>query len=505
MSITSVLFFAFVAVSLIVYFLVPKRFQWWVLLADSLCFYFANSKPYTFLYLLVSVVTVYLATAYFERENAKHKKLVVSLTVIVNVGLLAVLKYTNLFINTVSYFIERKGGAPLLTVKWYASLAISFYTLQIVAYLLDNYWGVTKREKNPLKLLLFTGYFPLMISGPISSHNDLGQKLFEEHDFDYERVTSGMRRAAFGLAKKVIVADRLSVLVGLMFADPDTYSGIWVVIAALSFITQLYFDFSGCMDIVLGISKCFGIELVENFKAPFLSKTMQEFWQRWHITLGEWLKSYIMYPLLKTRTLSEMSVKLKKKLGKQGRKIPSYIAMLAVWFCMGLWHGNSWKYVIGEGLWFWFVIVTGQIMEPSFKKLKKAMHIKDDALWFKAFQVIRTLLLYSFGMIFFNAKSLEASFYMIGKLAKPSGVIAPLKVLYDEGFAAFGGFSALIAVVIFVAIQFFCDIRVYSGKDVQSLVTSKPLLVRWALYFILVLAIVTLGAFGQSSFIYFGF
>lgn len=505
MSITSVLFLAFVGVSLIIYFAVPKKFQWWVLLADSLVFYFANSKPYTFLYLFVSVVSVYCATAFFEHHQGWSKKLILVSTLVLNVGLLAVFKYTNLILNTVSFFRTRAGKAPVMTVQWYASLAISFYTLQIVAYLLDCYWGVTEREKNVLRLLLFTSYFPQMISGPISKHDELAPKLFSEHSFDYDRVTSGMRRAGFGIAKKVIVADRLSVPVGALFANPDTYSGIWVWVAAIMFITQLYFDFSGCMDIVLGVSKCFGIELTENFKAPFLSKNMQEFWQRWHITLGAWLKAYVMYPLLKTKALSEMAVKCKKKFGKQGKKITSYIAMIAVWFLMGLWHGNSWKYVIGEGLWFWLIIVLGQVFEPCFKSLKKLLHINDRAFWFKAFQVVRTLVLYSFGMIFFNAKSLGASFYMIKKMAVPAGIVAPLKVLYDEAFGPFGGFKGLVLVVLFIAIQFFCDLRVYGEKDVQSLITKRPLVVRWILYFALVLLIVWGGAFGQSSFIYFGF
>lgn len=498
---------AFVTVSLIVYFLVPKRFQWWVLLIDSLVFYFANSVAYTFAYLALSVASVYLATLYFDKKT-KGKKPVLILTIVLNVGMLAVLKYTNLVINTINFFGQRKGIAPIGTVQWYSSLAISFYTLQIVAYLLDCYWQVTKRETNPLKLLLFTGYFPLMISGPISSHSDLGVKLFEEHDFDYARVASGFRRIAWGVAKKVIVADRLAVVVGFLFADPDTYSGLWVLIAALMFIVQLYFDFSGCMDIVLGVSKCFGIELTENFKAPFLSKSMQEFWQRWHITLGAWLKSYVMYPLLKTEGLSNLGARLKKKFGKQGKKIPSYIAMLAVWFLMGLWHGNSWKYVIGEGLWFWFVIVMEQILEPSFAKLEKSMHISKDAGWLNALRVARTVLLYSFGMIFFNAESLEAALHMIGRMfswSGPQGFISALKTLYDEAFGAFGGIDALIVVVIMMGLQVFVDTRTYKDCDTQGLITKRPAAVRWMLYFALVLAIVLEGAFGQSSFIYFGF
>ncbi|MBO7600685.1 MAG: MBOAT family protein [Lachnospiraceae bacterium] len=504
MGITSVGFLAFTAVSIIIYYIVPKRFQWWVLLADSLIFYFLNSVAYTFVYLLVSVISVYFAALYFEKHD-KGKKPVLVLTIVLNAGLLAVLKYTNLAINTVSFIRERSGGEALKNVKWYASLAISFYTLQIIAYLLDNYWGVAEREKNPLKLLLFASYFPQMISGPISRHSELAPQFFKEHSFDYEKVTRGMRRCAFGIAKKVIVADRLAVFVSVLFSDPDTYSGIWAVIAAVLFVIQLYFDFSGCMDIVLGVSLSFGIELTENFKAPFLSRSIQEFWQRWHITLGAWLKAYIMYPILKTDAFSNMAAGCKKRFGKQGKKIPSYIAMLAVWFLMGLWHGNSWKYVVGEGLWFWLIIVLGQVFEPLFKKLKNALHIKEESVLFNTFRVVRTVLLYSFGMIFFNAKSLEASFYMISRMFVQSSFIGGLKSLYDEAFASFGGFDAFFAVLLMFALQIYADFKIYAGKDVQEAVTKRPLVLRWILYFALVLLIITEGAFGQSTFIYFGF
>lgn len=153
------------------------------------------------------------------------------------------------------------------TVEWCASLAISYYTLQIVAYLLDCYWGVTERESNPLKLLLFTSFFPLMVSGPISKHSMLAPQLFEEHRFDYDGFTTGVRRTAWGFAKVLIVANRLSVIVADMFGYPDIFSGLWVIISAITFLIQLYFNFSGCMDIVIGVSKCFGIELEEKLQS----------------------------------------------------------------------------------------------------------------------------------------------------------------------------------------------------------------------------------------------
>lgn len=230
--------------------------------------------------------------------------------------MLTVLKYTNLAIGTVNHFMKTNFSS----VTWLSPLAISYYTLQIVAYLLDCYWKVEKRENNPLKLLLFTSFFPLMISGPINRHNNLAPQLFEKHEFEYNRVASGIRRVAWGIAKKIVVADRLSMVVAYMFNRPEIYSGIWILIAAVTFAVELYFDFSGCMDIVIGISKCYGIILEENFKAPFMSRTIQEIWQRWHITLGGWFKSYIMYPILKSSVFVQLGERCKNKFGKSGKK-----------------------------------------------------------------------------------------------------------------------------------------------------------------------------------------
>lgn len=501
MEITSAGYIAFVAVSLFVYWHIAHKYQWYVLLIDSLIFYFQNARPYTIVYLLISVVTVYGATRYFEK-NGDRSKLVLIITLIVNIGMLVLLKYTNLFIDTINYI----GNREIPTVSWYASLAISFYTLQIVSYLLDCYWKVEPVEKNPLKLYLFTSFFPLMVSGPISSHSQLAPQLFQEHQFDYDRVTSALRRIAWGIAKKVVVADRLSVVVAYMFSNPDLFPGVWVLIAALLFVIELYFDFSGCMDIVIGVSKCFGIELVENFNSPFLSRSIQEIWQRWHITLGGWLKAYVMYPLLKSSALINLGEFCKKRFGKKhGKKIPSYIAMLVVWLLMGIWHGNSWKYVVGEGLWFWAVIVLGQILDPAFTKLKQFLHIRDENIIWKAFQVCRTLVLFSIGMIFFNAMDLQSAFYMIGKMFTDTHMMDSLHNLHMGVWREFGGRYAFLAMCIIGILQIFVDIKKYKNENPQEVMLHMPVLMRWILYTGFMYIIVLEGRFGKSAFIYFGF
>ena len=504
MVITSVKFLIFVAISLLIYWKLPTRFQWVLLLLDSLFFFFINSRPITFVYLIVAAFVTYGAALLFERtDDGKKKKFILVAAILVNAGILAVLKYTNLFIGTINFYAKEEVFAP---VHFYAPLAISFYTLQLLSYLLDAYWGSQKAEKNPLKVLLFTMYFPLMVSGPISRYRDLGKKLFEEHRFSYERVTAGIRRFAFGMAKKVVIADRLSIPVDHIFANPDLYKGLWVWVGALVYSMQLYFDFSGCMDMIMGISECFGITLTENFKAPFFSSTLQEFWQRWHATLGSWLNDYIFYPLMKTKALTNLSKRLKEKHGRKGLRYASYPALFVLWSVMGLWHGDSWKYICGEGWWYFLVIVTGMTFSHVFESWNKALHINKKSPVFKAFQMVRTYIFFSIGMLFFRADSLPVAIDLIKNSFTRTHLYEPIISLRSGGpWEEFGTWWGLIVVLVFVVLQFICDRRIYYGLPVQELVTKRPLVVRWIIYFALLFTIAGLGAYGRSSFIYFGF
>lgn len=502
MDITSFIFLAFVGISLFIYWLIPAKVQWLVLLADSLIFYFVTVKPYTFIYVAVSVLTVWGAALYFRKTDDKRKKrLVLALTVVLNVGILVALKYTNMFIGTFNYWT----GKSTATVNWISPLAISYYTLSLISYLVDCYGEAIEPEKNPLKLLLFTTYFPQMVSGPICRYSQTGTQLFEEHRFDYDRVLSGMRRTLWGLLKKVVVADHIAMIVNVMFDDPDLFSGPWVLIAACVFMVQLFFDFSGCMDIVTGVSKCFGIILPENFNVPFLSKSVQEFWgSRWHITLGAWLKDYVMYPISRTKLFKKTSKRLKNKLGKSGQKIPYYAAMFVVWTLMGIWHGSSWKYMIGEGWFFWIVIVAGQVFEPVSKKLKFALHIKEENFFWNAFQVTRTFILVSIGNIAFRADSLAQTYYMYKGAFVWNGIKEQLYAMKDR-VSGFGGVEALAVVCVIGLLQIICDFRQYAGKSNQEIVTKRPIVIRWMVYIIALFTVLIYSVSGDAAFIYFKF
>jgi D-alanyl-lipoteichoic acid acyltransferase DltB (MBOAT superfamily) len=448
-----------------------------------------------------------MACRYFENsKDSVKKKGALILTLILDIAFLCLLKYTNMFIGTFNYW----SGSDVATVNWIAPLAISYYTLQLVAYLLDCYWGNAKAFDNPLKLLLYTTYFPLMVSGPICRYSQIGESIFEEHRFDYDRVTSGMRRVLWGIAKKVIVADHLSIIVGIMFGDVDTFSGVWVLIAAMVFAVQLYFDFSGCIDIVLGVSKCFGIILPENFNAPFFSKSIQEIWRRWHITLGLWFKDYVMYPIQKSAIFIKLGDWSRAHFGKKrGKKIPAYLAMLILWLCIGLWHGSSWKYVIGQGLYFWIIIVGSQILEPVYKNVRNALHINADSTIWHGFQMVRTFILFAVGNIAFRAESLEQTFYMYRRIFAKSNFINALSKLRIGLSGKYSGkmifLESIIAVALICIIQISADYMTDKGKTPQKLVMNRKLIVRWAMYFGLIFIILSFQVLEDVEFIYFKF
>ena len=497
MSIISVEYIVFVAVLLLLYWNIPARFQWIVLLVASIIFYIFNAPIYTFVYIGISLVSVYFATSYFEK-GGDNKKLVLIATLFIIIGILAVLKYTNMFAGTIFMLLKLQYKE----INWIAPLAISFYTLKLVSYTLDCYWGgIHKNERNIFKLLLYTIYFPQMISGPISRFNELGIYMFEEHRFEYDRVVYGFKRIAWGMTKKLFVAAKLKLIVDTIFSDPIPFTGIWIWLGIALFVLELYADFSGCMDIIIGVSVCIGIELTENFNAPLLAGSVQEFWQRWHITLGGFLRDYLMNPLLKSRMFLDLGVFTKKVFGKQrGKKIPAYLAMLMVWLVMGIWHGSGWRYVLGLGLWFWLIIFLEQVISSFTKKLKKNKI-------YRIFCVFRTFLFICIGMTFFRAKSYLTAINMfkLGVMnTKNWGIVGLLKG-YEVGRVALGDVIGILLLTLMIMAMFIFELLIYNKKNPYKIVSRQRLAVRWGIYWVLVITIM-FNIFGtQTDFIYAGF
>lgn len=495
MSIISPEFFIFISVLLVVYWNIPGRFQWLLLLVASGIFYILNAPVFTLIYIGISVVTVYFATIYFEKRENKTGVLVGTLIIIL--GTLAVLKYTNLFVGTLFMILR----IPYTRINWVAPLAISFYTLQLVAYTLDCYWKVCRPEKNILKLLLYTIYFPQMVSGPISRYNELGKYLFEKHRFEYSRVTLGFKRIAWGMTKKLFIAAKLKLFADAIFNNPTHFTGTWIWLGIVLFVIELYADFSGCMDIIIGVSTCLGIEMTENFNAPLLSRSIQEFWQRWHITLGLFLRDYLMNSLLKSKIFVAFGTVTKKILGKKnGKKIPAYLAMFVVWMAMGIWHGSGWRYVFGQGLWFWLIIALEQIFSPLTRELRKKR-------LYNLFCLFRTFILFCIGMTFFRADSYLSAITMfkLGMTKTENWNIVRLIKDHGIGRVALGDVTGILLLMLTLLFLVVFEIVKYNGKNPYNFISNRTWSIRWGVYWILIITIVY-NMFGtQSNFIYAGF
>ena len=414
MSLTSFHFFCFFGVSLAVYYLAPRKYQWYVLLAFSAYFFLRSSDWTCGIYFVLNVA----ASSYSAWQCAKAKeqgrekaaKTMMLAGLAVNVAILAVLKYSHFAVYNWNILMSRLGsGWYLEEPSLSAPVGIRFYTLMSIGYILDVYWGMARPEKNPLKMALFTGYYPQMTSGPVSRFEEVKQQLFAGCGFRYENLALGLQRILWGLFKKLVLSSRAAVVPDVVYADPEAYTGLYVWAAAFLFMLQLYTDFSGCMDIVLGASQCYGIKLPENFRAPFFSRSVQEYWQRWHITLGEWLRSYILFPVLRSRGFGRMGKWLKLHVSKKAsRQLPSWLGMLIVWLLIGLWHGGAWKYILGMGLWFFGCIVAAQALEPLFIKLTGWCGIDRECFGYRFFQSVRVFFLVSVGNMFFRLGGMSA-------------------------------------------------------------------------------------------------
>lgn len=487
MSVTSFSFLCCFGIALILYYVLPKKVQWgFLLLISGLFFCSADDfQWYLIIYPMIAALSVYLAARYIDRtkEQEKKKRAALVCAVFLCILLLCVLKFFKL---------------GLLI-----PMGISFYTLTLLGYLYDVYYEIGTVEHNFFKLLLFGFYFPTLTSGPIMKYREMKERLYAPHKFDYRQVTFGIQRMIWGIFKKLALAERAALIANPIFDNYSQYSGIAICIGALAFTAQLYMDFSGLMDIVIGMSQCFGITLPENFNGPFLSRNISEYWRRWHMTLGGWLKEYLFYPLLRTRFFMNLPKKLKEKAGKKrAKQITTFLAMFILWFVIGYWHGGTMNYVIGSGLLQWFYIVTGELMEPLFIKWRAFFKITDKTRWFVWFQRLRTLILVTVGNVFFRCAEALDGAKMLSRTVKGTGL-----ELFSGGIWPFETGDMKDLVILLAGILLVSLVTWLNQKeDVRERVARCPLPIRWVVYYGLVFAAILFCCYGPgysaSEFIY---
>ena len=503
MTITSFRFLSLFALSIPIYYIIPKRMRWLALLGFSAAFFALSvPEPRTGVYLLVSALAAWACARLIEAARAKGRaggaKLALAAGILVNAGILAALKYNGFLIGN----YNRLTGSAVALPDWAVPMGVSFYSFALMGYLLDCYWGEVEAQKNPAKLCLYAGYYPILTSGPILSYRTMRQQLFEPHRFDYERVAFGMQRMLWGLFLKLVISGRLGTAVNAVYAEPEAYPGLFIWFAAGLFMLQLYTDFRGCMDIIAGASECYGVQLPENFRTPFFSRSVQEFWQRWHITLGGWMRDYVLYPVLHSRPWRWMSKKLRRQ-PKAIKQIPTYLGTLILWLMMGLWHGGAWKYVLGQGLWFWSCTVLAQVFEPLFKRALSLLRINTECFSWHLFQSLRVFFLISSGNIFFRAGSISAALHMmrLGLRFNPLAFFGGVGALFGEQSDLNIAACGLLVLLIVSALS--------EKKSVRERLAEQNLVFRWLVLLALLFAVLIFGMYGpefvSQDFIYKGF
>jgi len=525
---TNVYLLLFLPAALITYQIVPQKMRWKVLLGYSyLFFYLASGKLVIYLAgttLLTYYASVWMAwlkmqcrqelsgaekgnKAEIKNRYQKEERGVLLGGILILLAVLAYLKYCNFFIQNINDLLEKSGMQPFLELKvLLLPIGISFYTLQAIGYMADVYWDKIPAERHLGKLALFLGFFPQIMEGPICSYSNTADALWKCEPVKGENLSAGCTRILWGLFKKMVVADRLYVVVCEVFGHYEKYSGAIVAAAAVFYTIQLYMEFSGCMDIVIGSGRMFGICLPENFRQPFASESAAEFWRRWHMTLGVWFKAYVFYPVSVSRIVKRWNQYGRKHLGKYAAKLgTSALALFPVWLCNGIWHGARWSYLF-FGMYYFVILMAGIAVEPVRKKLIEMLRINDRALYFRIIRILKTWIIIFTGELFFRAEGLQEGRQMFYSIFQHFD----LQKLWDGTLLTMGldcaDYYAVLAGCAVAAIVGMVKEGNLLGEDgLQKLCLP----VRWIVYYGLIFAVLILGAYGigyqQVDMIYAGF
>lgn len=528
MSFTTVAFFVFLLAGIVVYYVLPKNVQWIWLLILSYIYYFTFSIKAS-LFMVFATVTIYFGGIWLQniqntgdrylkdnketlsREDKKaykeslrrKKRWVLFLILLLDFGMLAVVKYSNFAIENINSVLGLIGKEPIGLLGMGLPLGISFFTFQSVSYAIDVYQGKYECEKNIFKMGLFVSFFPQLLQGPIGRYDRLGKQLYSGHSFNLKNVEYGLQRIGWGLFKKVVIADRAAVLVLNVFNNYEAYSGFHYIMAVLMYSVDLYMDFSGGIDIVIGAAQMFGITMDENFRQPYFSRSISEFWRRWHITLGTWMKDYIFYPFSLSKSMAKFGKWSKKKFGNNvGKLLPVGLADILVFFVVGVWHGAAWKYIM-YGIYNGVIVAGSGMLAPVYAKIQEKLHINPKKWWYQGFCIIRTFILVNIGFYFDMANDLRAANAMLVQTVTK----AHISQLSMAAVKAVGLTSRdLLIVIAGCIIIFVVSLLKEKGINIRETIASYNIVIRWIIYIVFIMFILIYGSTSTTSdFIYANF
>lgn len=485
MLFNSLQFLIFFPIVIALYFITPFKKRWILLLIASYYFYMCWKVDYIILIIISTLIDYICSNKMAKIDLKKKRKKWLLISLVSNLGILFGFKYFNFFseniqmlFNQYNIFYEMPFFNVLLPV------GISFYTFQTLSYTIDVYNNKTPAQKHLGVFAVYVSFFPQLVAGPIERSNHLLPQFFKEHKFSYDRVKSGLQKMLWGFFKKIVIADNLAILVDGVYNNLDNYTGVTLLVATIFFTFQIYCDFSGYSDIAIGTARVMGFELRENFKRPYFAKSIQEFWQRWHITLSSWFKDYLYIPLGGNRVV----------------KWKWYYNIIITFLLSGLWHGANWTFIIWGALHGTYLIFAIILNSP--KQYLSEIIRKYSLKFNKILDVTITFVLVVFAWIFFRANNLDDAIYVIKNMLTDINECNNIGMQF-RGIGIY--FNDLFKCIILIF--FLIGYSLYErSDDVWQKLQSKPIWIRWSLYYLMLYGILFLAPHSTiNNFIYFQF
>lgn len=525
MSVISYTFLAFLVIVILIYYIVPKKMQWVVLLTASICFYVYAGIQYFIIAALTALAVYGLALCMqknldeqarrieglgrkearvIKNQMKRRRKHMLQLALVVVIGVLFICKASGFCIENLNKLFALMSLATISGWKVIVPLGISYYSFMMISYLVDVYNGKTTAEKNFLKYMTYVLYFPHVTQGPIAKYEQTAPQLFAGHHFSYETVTQGMWLIIWGYFKKLVIADRLSAFVTEIFQHSSDYEGTIFLFAGVMYSIQIYCDFSGCMDIVRGVSECFAIQLSENFERPYFSQTLPEFWRRWHMSLGAFFRAYVFYPISTSSIFLKLNTFARKYLGNEwGRNAASCLPILCVWFLTGFWHGANWNYICW-GFFHGTLICLSTIFEQPLELLTQKLNIKRDCISWSIFRMLRTFLLCVIGRIIFLANGVGTAMQMLRSIITDADVFYNIETI---GLTHNEWLIVIVSCMVLLLVSVAQEIRAQSGNQetIRQWLARQNLWLRWLILIGGILYILMFGVYGSgvgATFIY---
>ena len=482
-------FIAFLPAVMILYQLCPQKFRKYVLLLANYVFFYTWSK-FFLVYQVITMVITYISSKIIDHTtNKKIKKISLIIAILINLGVLVVLKYTNFFGENIFAIFHQ----PFTPIRLIAPIGISYYTLQMISYLMDINGGKIHTDHSIVDFAVYASFFPTLIQGPITRFNEIKDSIHAGNSITYQNLKFGSQRILFGLMKKMIIADRLDPAVSKIFTS-YTQDGLFSLIGAILCTIQLYMDFSGIVDICLGSAEIFGIKLPENFRQPFFAENASDFWRRWHITLGTFLRDYVFYPISLAKPIHRLSKFFTKHFGKgAGKFIGPFIALFAVWFLNGLWHGPYWSYIF-YGLYYFCFMVLEIILKKPIDTFLKKHQIDDNHIGLRIFRFIKLFIIVIIGEMFFRAKTLSVGWTMFSSIFTNFHLSTFKETLPFLRLDMIDWTIVIIGVVIIFLVDFYKEFH----GSIRNAIELKPTWIRWSIIYTCIFALLIFGAYGPG-------